>query len=137
MGGMTYAFDTNIVSYLLKKDVRIQRKMETAIKNEYKFVILPVVYYEVSRWLLERKALRLQAEFEQMCAKMPLIMVTKEVLDGAASLYVHARQIGRPIGSDADILIASFCLVNNYTLITNNVKHFDEIKGLRLINWKD
>jgi len=38
---------------------------------------------------------------------------------------------------DADILIAAFCIVNGYTLVTDNVKHFENIAGLRLMNWAE
>ena len=32
-----------------------------------------------------------------------------------------------------DAIIAATCLVNNYSLITNNIKDFDEIAGLHLV----
>ncbi len=32
-----------------------------------------------------------------------------------------------------DAIIAATCLVNNYSLITNNIKDFDEITGLHLV----
>jgi predicted nucleic acid-binding protein len=37
---------------------------------------------------------------------------------------------------DADILIAAFCLYNNYILVTDNTKHFINIKGLNTVNWR-
>ena len=37
---------------------------------------------------------------------------------------------------DADILIAAFCLHNNYILVTDNIKHFKNIKGLNTVNWR-
>jgi len=36
---------------------------------------------------------------------------------------------------DADIFIAGYCIQNNFTLITNNTKHFENIKNLRIENW--
>ena len=36
---------------------------------------------------------------------------------------------------DADILIAAFCLENDYTLVTNNTKDFVNIKGLLINDW--
>jgi predicted nucleic acid-binding protein len=33
-----------------------------------------------------------------------------------------------------DAIIAATCMVNNCSLITNNIKDFDKIKGLHLIN---
>jgi len=36
---------------------------------------------------------------------------------------------------DADLLIAVQCILNGYTLVTNNVKHFKDIDGLVIENW--
>ena len=42
------------------------------------------------------------------------------------------RQIGR-----ADILIASITLAYQATLVTRNVRHFQQIPGLTVVNWVD
>ena len=34
-----------------------------------------------------------------------------------------------------DLLIASLALANHCTLVTGNTRHFENIKGLRLLNW--
>jgi len=36
---------------------------------------------------------------------------------------------------DADIFIAACALSEDTTLVTNNIRHFDRIKGLKLENW--
>ena len=108
---VTYALDTNIISYILKKDSQVINNLSLAVDNECEFAMLPIVYYEVSRWLLEKNANRLQNEFELMCKEMPLIETNKKVWNKAAELYVRTRQIGKPVGSDADLLIASFCFL--------------------------
>ncbi len=36
---------------------------------------------------------------------------------------------------DADILMAATALVQNLVLVTNNVSHFERIKGLELEDW--
>ena len=133
----TYALDTNIISYVLRNDEAVINRYRQEAGEGNEFAMLPIVYYEVSRWLMERNATKLQAEFSEMCANIPLIETSKEVWDTAASLYVHTRRMGKPVGSDADLLIAAFCLVNDCTLVTNNVRHFENIDGLKLVNWKD
>jgi tRNA(fMet)-specific endonuclease VapC len=42
------------------------------------------------------------------------------------------RKIGR-----ADLLIACIALANDATLVTRNLRHFQQIPGLRLDNWAD
>jgi len=62
---------------------------------------------------------------------------SKDVWEKAAALYVYTRQIGKPVGSDTDLLIAAYCLINDCTLVTNNTRHFENIDGLKLVNWKN
>ncbi|MGR3176674.1 MAG: hypothetical protein ACUZ8E_01295 [Candidatus Anammoxibacter sp.] len=37
--------------------------------------------------------------------------------------------------NDADMFIASCALVNGFTLVTNNERHFKRIKELKVENW--
>ena len=55
--------------------------------------------------------------------------------DEAARLYAVYRQKGESI-EDADLFIAAFCIVNDYILVTNNIRHFEQIEGLKVDNWK-
>ena len=64
-------------------------------------------------------------------AEMP-----SDVWEKAADIYIALKQNGQIIG-DADILIAAYCLVNDYTLVTNNTNDFNRVDGLKLVNWKD
>lgn len=58
----------------------------------------------------------------------------------AAKVYGGIRSMlektGNPIGS-MDMLIGAHALSLNATLVTNNIKEFKRIKGLRVINWTD
>jgi tRNA(fMet)-specific endonuclease VapC len=42
------------------------------------------------------------------------------------------KKIGR-----ADLLIACIALAHQATLVTRNLKHFEQVPGLRLENWAD
>jgi tRNA(fMet)-specific endonuclease VapC len=44
----------------------------------------------------------------------------------------RVRQIGR-----ADLLIASIALAQRATLVTRNVRHFQQVPGLTVTNWVD
>ena len=44
---MFYALDTNIISYFLKGDITIIRKMEEEMRKGNDFVIPPIVYFEI------------------------------------------------------------------------------------------
>jgi len=51
-----------------------------------------------------------------------------------ARIRASLEKVGAPIGP-MDLLMASISLANNFTLITNNVREFRRVKGLKLENW--
>ena len=55
-------------------------------------------------------------------------------IDLAVDIYADLRENGKTIG-DADILIAAIVMNNNGKLVSNNTKHYKDIKGLKLVNW--
>ena len=52
----------------------------------------------------------------------------------AEPVYADLYRKGLTVG-EMDILIAAFCLENNFTLVTNNVRHFEVIGGLKIEDW--
>jgi predicted nucleic acid-binding protein len=62
-------------------------------------------------------------------AEMPM-----DVWDKAADIYIALKQKGQLI-KDADILIAAYCMVNDYTLVTRNKDDFKRIDGLVFVDW--
>ena len=129
-----YTLDTNIITYLLKGDKTIAENYIAAIKDGIDITISPVVYYEIKRGLSAVNASKKICSFEKLYAQCENADFDIRVWDKAAEIYVDLRKKGRPIG-DADILIAAYCLVNDYTLVTNNEAHFQYVNGLKLVNW--
>ena len=56
----------------------------------------------------------------------------------AAGVFDSLRNVStlRKIGR-ADLLIASIVLANRATLVTRNLKHFNQFPNLRVVNWVD
>jgi tRNA(fMet)-specific endonuclease VapC len=131
---MTFALDTNLVSYVLQDRREIHNRVRDTILKGDDFVIPPLVYYEVRRGLLLKDAPLKKAAFENMCYMFAVGRMTLAALDEAARQYAFLRQAGYVV-EDADLLIAAFCITNSYTLVTNNIRHFENMQGLRFVNW--
>ena len=56
-----------------------------------------------------------------------------EIYEKSADIYIALKQKGQLIG-DSDILIAAYCLINDYTLVTRNSRDFKRIDGLKSVN---
>ncbi|MDR2964693.1 MAG: PIN domain-containing protein [Treponema sp.] len=129
-----YALDTDIVTYYLKGNKDIINRVSTEADNSNTIVIPPMVFYEIKRWLLTINASKKLAIFEYMCSLSGICAIEKETLEIAAATYSNCQKKGIVIG-DNDILIASFCIYHDITLVTNNEKHFKSIPNLKFVNW--
>ncbi|MDR1688397.1 MAG: PIN domain-containing protein [Clostridiales bacterium] len=132
----TYALDSNIISYIIREngDVITRYHEETGLGNE--LIIPPVVYYEVQRWLLAKSLYSKKRAFDNFCQNVEVGNFDFAVWNKASEIYADLCKQGK-LADDADIFIAAFCLVNGYTLVTNNVRHFENISGLNIVNWKN
>lgn len=129
-----YLLDTNILIDLLRRPkspafkhlVRLSPD-EVAIST----ITLAELEYGVHKSSDPSRNAQLLVE---ACA--PLMIVAFD--NGAAAAYGWVRTgleaQGKPIGP-MDTLIAAHALSLNATLVTNNMREFKRIKGLRLENW--
>jgi len=131
---ITYALDTNIVSYFLKGDSKIVAKIRLENSKGNQFVIPPTVYFEIQNWLLKNNSKNKMATFEKMYSTQGIGVIDKIVLDIASTVKLKMQQQGKGI-SDDDLFIASFCIKYNLPLVTNNIEHFKNIENLEILNW--
>jgi len=131
---ITYALDSDTISYILKEAPHVLSKVRTELIQRNKLIIPPLVYYEVRRGLLSVDAPVNTAAFKRFCERIPVGRMNRTTLEEGAQVYASLKTAGNLIG-DADILIAAFCIIGKYTLVSNNAKHFQRIDGLKLENW--
>jgi tRNA(fMet)-specific endonuclease VapC len=129
-----YALDTNIISYYLSRNPAIGNKIKTVVNSGSQVVVPEIAYYEIRRGLLSKFAPRKTAIFNDFCNLFDVGVSNKETAEKAAGIYSKLQKIGKLI-EDADILIAAYCLQNDHIFVTNNVKHFENIEGLKIENW--
>ena len=133
---IVYALDSNIVSYFLKNDAIIAQKIKVEKDKQNKFVIPPVVYFEIHNWLEKNKSKNKAEIFQRIYADQGIGIIDKDIFDIAVTEKLQLRKQGFSI-DDNDLLIAAYCLKYKLTLVTNNTKHFKNIKELKIVNWKE
>jgi predicted nucleic acid-binding protein len=74
------------------------------------------------------------SKLETLCKLFPVGELGDYLMEDAVTIYVQERKAHRNT-EDADIFIAAFCIHHNYTLVTDNTKHFKGIPDLRSVNW--
>ena len=48
---------------------------------------------------------------------------------------VRLRNIGKPINDEFDLLIGVTAIENNLTLVSDNLKDFERLEGIKIENW--
>ena len=130
-----FVLDSNIVSFYLRQNQQIIKKVQDALLESHEVLISPIAYYEIKRGLLAIKAENRLREFGSLCKVLGIGLLDNLLLDYAAEIYNELRDKKQTI-EDADILTAAFCKSHGFTLVTNNTRHFEAISGLRYCDWK-
>ena len=133
---MTCALDTNTIIDYLNGDTSVMEHFLSTAKSNTPMLIPSTVDYEISRGFYHTPNPRKEAVYNNMRLNCPVIEVNAEIWDCAAKVWAKLRKNGFTVG-DADILIASVCLANEYTLVTHNTKDFVNIDGLQLVDWAE
>ncbi len=133
-----YSLDTNIVSEILSENEIVQKNFRQALQEDCPIYICSIVYYEIVRGLTAAGKFRLLRNFLEFNKNLPHLTLDKEnykAIEKAVEIYVQLHK-GKQI-EDNDIYIAATAIVNDCTLVTANVKHFERVEGLKLINWRE
>jgi predicted nucleic acid-binding protein len=130
---MKYALDTNIITYYLKGKKEVMDKVDKEADND-NIIIPPFAYFEIKKWLMAVNSKNKLHAFEKLFEEYGIESIDKETLDLSLSIYIRLRKNGITI-DDGDLLIAAYCIKNNYTLVSNNQKHFEKIENIRIVNW--
>jgi predicted nucleic acid-binding protein len=129
-----YALDTNIISYILRNDESIKRRWRLEELNGNRCVIPLITYYEVLRGLKANNSFVKMRLFEKYCGFFIIEDITVSDMKTAANIYADLKRSGTMV-DDADLLIAAQCIANGYVLVTHNTRHFNRIKGIKIIDW--
>ncbi|WYL93346.1 MAG: type II toxin-antitoxin system VapC family toxin [Gloeotrichia echinulata IR180] len=131
---MTYLLDTNIVSYILRKNATVGRKLRDANRSGAEVFISCITYYEVKRGLLYANATRQLAEFNQFYSKYEVLFLDDiEIIEKACEIHVDLKLRGLTI-QEQDIFIAATAITRGLILVSND-SDLQRVQGLYLENW--
>lgn len=131
---MGYLIDTNIVSYILKRNATVEKKLRNANISGQDVFISCITYYEVKRGLLYANASRQLADFNQFYEKYEILFLDDlEIIENACKIQVDLKKRGHRL-EDADILIAATAIARGLILVSND-SDLLRVEGLNLENW--
>jgi tRNA(fMet)-specific endonuclease VapC len=128
-----YLLDTDISVFYLRGKYNINRKLKEIIGYDNCFISeITLAELKYGAELSERvdENLRSVNEFANRIGILPIF----NSLDLYAKEKARLRKSGSII-DDFDLLIGCSAIKNGLTLVTNNGKHFERIKNIKIENW--
>ena len=131
---MAYLIDTDIIIFALRGDKTVLAKFEEnkTIPISISMITYAELVFGAKRSQNEQKNMIRVNHIREIYPIEELNVGVMEVFaDIKAKMYAKAIRI-----EDMDLFIAATAMYNDLTLVTNNTKHFENIPGLKLENWK-
>ena len=123
--------DTNIVSFLAKRDTRV-RRFAHHLRGRRGLISFMTVA-ELRAWSIRHGWGRVRRDaLESVLRQYTVVPSSEDVCNTWAALREEARRAGREL-QHPDAWIAATAVVHGLPLVTHNVKDFDYLTGLTLL----
>ncbi|MGH9434616.1 MAG: type II toxin-antitoxin system tRNA(fMet)-specific endonuclease VapC [Terriglobia bacterium] len=131
---MRYLLDTNICIYIAKrKPAGVLARLERLHAGDAGISV--VTYFELVYGAWKSRAVDANlAAIEQLRDLLTVLALGADAGAYYGRLRVQLEKAGSPIGG-YDLLIAAHALSQRLILVTNNVREFSRVDGLRIENW--
>lgn len=131
-----YLLDTNIVSYWMRGDVAVVRRIRERPPAELALaaITLGEVLYGIARSSTKRRERR--RKIEQIASLVRVCPFDEDAAEPYANLRADLEKQGRVI-SERDTQIAAIALAQQLTVVTHNGREFGRVPGLRVEDWAD
>ena len=133
---MRYMLDTNICIYAIKHKPE-QVFMRLQEHDPIDICISSVTYAELVHGVEKSKAIeKNRVALALLLANIEIMNFDSLAAEGYGKIRADLEKAGTPIGP-LDMMIAGHAKALGYTVVTNNTKEFDRVKGLKLENWTE
>jgi len=127
-----YLLDTNILSHLIRRPADVSRKI--AAVGEESVCTSVIVACELRFGARKKDSAALAARVDALLDTIAVLPLDSRVDRVYAEIRHKLESAGRPISGN-DYLIAAHALVEECTLVTENVKEFRRAPRLTVENW--
>ena len=130
---MLYLLDTNILSQAVRapQGPIASRIRESGEPNVFTSI---VVAAELRFGASKLGSTKLSASVEEVLDGISVEPLTVPSDRRYAALRAYLERVGTPIGNN-DMLIAAHALATDSILVTDNVREFSRVPGLKIENW--
>ncbi len=130
-----YLLDTDTVIYILKGHPTVEQNLQTHLHDPVKLCVITLMelYYGAYK---SQKVTSNLAKIRTLESSVEILPVGQEVVEIFGMEKAELERHGTLL-DDFDLVLGGCALAHNLTLVTNNVRHFKKIEGLKIINWAE
>lgn len=131
---MKYLLDTNICIYAIKnRPPEVLDKLRRVGRDAVAISVVTLLELRQGAETSSRKEAN-HARLDLFLAPMTILPFDETAALEGSKLRARLEAAGTPIG-DYDSLIAAHALARDLVLVSNNLREFDRVEGLRTENW--
>lgn len=133
---MQFMLDTNILVYVLNRRPQHQAVVDRYDAADARLTCISSVTLAELRFGVEQSLIRnvTQAKLDRVVAALTVVPFEARAAHAYGVLRAQLQSTGKPIGP-LDMLIAGHAISLGAMLVTNNVREFSRVPGLRIENW--
>ncbi len=129
-----FLLDSNAVSSLIRQQASSPILKRIAAVGPDLVCTSILVAAEIRFGVAKKGSSRLEAEAERVLNSLAVLDFESPADRRYAVLRTDLERRGLPIGAN-DMLIAAQCLALDATMVTNNLREFQRVQGLRVEDW--
>jgi tRNA(fMet)-specific endonuclease VapC len=130
---LRYMLDTNIVSDMIRNP-QGKTVLHAQSLGQEAICVSVVTACELRFGALKKGAIALMQRVDGFLSEVPPLPFETRFDVEFAQIRVQLEKVGRPIGP-LDLFIAAHAKSLDLTLVTDNIREFSRIDGLKLENW--
>ena len=130
---MAFLLDTSICVFFLRGKINLDKIIkEVGLENCYiSEISVAELRFGAENSENPDKSHKAVDSFLQGLTIIPIFGSIKKY----AQEKVRLRKLGKPLNDEFDLLIGVTSIVNQLTLVTDNLKDFERLEGIKLENW--
>ena len=131
---MKFILDSDTTIYYLRDYPSVTRKVAKFRMNELSISSMAYAEVMVGAYRSKQDTKRKIYTISELLKLFTIVDFDSYAAEVFAETKAVLMRSGKVI-EDSDLIIASIAIANAMTLVTNNMKHFKRIPGLKLENW--
>jgi len=124
--------DTDVIVHFLRKNEKSVELINKILESKQKIKITSINEFELWKGIYKIYNKNRENSLKQFLSCIQIMPLDSNSSRKAAEIFQSLESEGNPVDA-LDVMIAAIAIINDESVLTLNRKHFERIKGLKLI----